>query len=133
MLPRTLTAAAVAAVAVLPLPANATGIGFAASGSLAVASDLSACATVVLPHRATAVGTFSAVGAVAGPGTFVGAVRGATPIVLVDQSYWHGCVAGAYPGAVVGEAVYVLALASATGDYVSTTTCSVRSGAVTCA
>lgn len=132
MLRRCAAAAVLAVVAPLPGASAAPGLALWSSGEVGVASDLSACATVAFDGPVTGAGSFSAAGAAAGPGTIVGAVRGVRPIVLSGDRSWYGCVAGAYAGAVVGEATYVLSVSTSDGDFTQVVHCSVRSGAVTC-
>lgn len=114
-------------------PASAIGIGVFATGTITPDSALGACASVTFPVSTTAVGEFSAVGEVQGPGTKVGTIRGAIPIVINRGSSWNGCIPGAYSGATTGEAKYTLTASGANGgEIVYVVQCTVTNGHVSC-
>lgn len=132
MLRRCAAAAALAVVVPRGGASAAPGLALWSSGDVSVGSDLSACATVTFDRPVTGIGSFSAAGAAAGPGSIVGVVRGVRTVVLAGERSWYGCVAGAYPGATVGEATYVLWVSTGDGDFAQVVHCSVRSGTVAC-
>lgn len=113
-------------------PASAVEVGLSASGAITVYSDLSACASLTFATARTFAGEFTASGAVQGPGTITDPVTGDVPVVGINSRNWYGCVAGAYAGAVRGDATYMLTVESAAGDYVSVLNCLVQNGRVTC-
>lgn len=114
-------------------PASAIGVGVFANGSITPDSALGACASVTFPVNTTAVGEFSAVGEVQGPGTKVGTIRGAIPIVINRGTSWSGCIAGAYSGATAGEAKYTLTASGANGgEIIYVVQCTVTNGTVSC-
>lgn len=114
-------------------PASAIGVGVFASGSITVDSSLGACATVTFPVATTAVGEFSGVGEVQGPGTKVGTVRGVIPFVINRGTSWSGCISGAYAGATAGEAKFTLTASGANGgEIVYVVQCTVTNGTVSC-
>lgn len=133
MLPRIGAAFVTAAALALPDAASAAEVSTGPYGTFAVGADLSACVTLSFARPTTGAGTLSAVGVASGPGTIVGVVRGATPIVLTGTRSWYGCVAGAYAGATVAEAVYAFSLTTTEYDVVDVTRCSVRTGVTSCA
>lgn len=113
-------------------PASGVEAGFGISGYITVFRDLGACATVTLSRPVTATGELSAVGAVAGPGSAVAPVRGATPFVISGTTSWYGCLPDAYAGASAGSATYTLAVSSVDNDFAAVLACDVRNGAVSC-
>jgi hypothetical protein len=124
---------ALVAAALLPAgSASAIKIGVGPTGGITVYPNLAACATLDTTHPITAVGTFTSAGAVNGPGTAVGVVRGALPVTFVNSTHWYGCLPDAYAGATIGYAKYTLTLSGATDDYVEILQCTVTSGAVSC-
>ena len=113
--------------------AHALGLGAAGGGgAIAVNSALGACATLTFAGSGTFVGQFTAVGEMQGPGTKVGSIRGAMPILVTSGSTWHGCIPGAYSGATAGEAKFTLSGDGSVGDYVEVRQCAIRAGALTC-
>jgi len=125
---RTNVLAALLAAAAFPLPAHAAGL----TVSIVVADDLSACATVTSPAPVDAAGWFAAAGYAAGPGTIVAPAGGAAQIVMAGDTWWRGCVNGAYAGATTGRAEYAVALNASGGDDLTMTHCVVAGGMVTC-
>lgn len=123
---RTVPLALAAALSFVP-PAGAL-----ASGEIEVGADLSACASLSFDRPTTGVGYFGAGGAMVGPGTIVGATRGAHPIVLVNALYWSGCAVGSHTGGTAGAAVFVLEFHSAGEDVLVVVRCDTLGGAVTC-
>lgn len=116
----------------LAAPAAAVEVEFGIAGGITVYPDLTSCASLSFPGPTTFVGAFTASGFVQGPGTLVGAARGATPIVVVGGTSWFGCLPGGYPEASVGSAVYTLSGSTGATDYAEIKHCTVRSGRVVC-
>jgi hypothetical protein len=108
------------------------GPASAATAGNEVYADLGACLTITSPVPLTGTGTFTAAGAVSGPGTLAAPVAGARPVVMVGQTTWYGCLPGAYAGAMAGGAVYTLVFNTADATFVDVTRCDVRRGSVTC-
>jgi hypothetical protein len=104
----------------------------AVTGSVGVNPDMSACASVTFSHPVTGAGSFTSAGVLQGPGTIVGVVRGALPVVLVDQTSWYGCLPDTYTGATTGYAAYTFHVSTQDGDYVDSTHCTVSFGVLTC-
>ena len=129
---RTIAVLALAAATAATPPADAVEFGFGATGAITVYADLGACATLTFSRATVGAGTFSAAGAVTGPGTAAAPVRGATPFVLNGARSWYGCLPDAYAGATTGHAAYVLSGTTADGDFVAVLSCTVRLGVVTC-
>lgn len=123
---RLLTAGAITALCLGATPASA------ATAGIEVYDDLGACLTITSPVPLTGTGTFTAAGAVSGPGTLTAPVAGARPVLMAGQTRWYGCLPGAYAGATVGSAVYTLVLNTADTTYADVTRCDVRRGSVTC-
>ncbi|HWL36239.1 MAG TPA: hypothetical protein VNQ77_08580 [Frankiaceae bacterium] len=92
--------------------------------------DFTACATVTADDGTVFAGTFTAVGYMQGPGTKAATVRGATPVS--GAGFWYGCISGAYSGATVGEAKYVLNAHGETGDVAVVIQCVINRGSLTC-
>lgn len=114
-------------------PASALGVGLLATGDITPDDSLGACATVTFPSSTTAVGQFTGVGEVQGPGTKVGTIRGAIPIIINRGTSWSGCIPGAYAGATAGEAKFTLTASGANGgEIVYVVQCTVTNGTVTC-
>ncbi|MDQ1712388.1 MAG: hypothetical protein QOE45_1838 [Frankiaceae bacterium] len=126
-------AAALVAAAVLPAgSASAVSVDFGVAGSITVYPDMGACGTLTFARPVTAVGVFSSAGALSGPGTAVGVVRGAVPVTVVNATSWYGCLPDTYAGATIGYATYTLTASTADSDYVESRHCVVTSGRVTC-
>ncbi|HVF03590.1 MAG TPA: hypothetical protein VNA20_02000 [Frankiaceae bacterium] len=113
-------------------PAAAVETELGVRGTISVYADLGACGTLTFPRPTIAAGSFTAAGAVAGPGTATAPVRGVTAVVVTQATSWYGCLPDAYAGASVGHAVYQLSVSGADGDYASVLSCDVWSGWVTC-
>lgn len=126
-----LAGAAMVALAVGAVPASATGFDAGISGTVTVAGDLSACATVTAPRGVAVAGEFSAAGEMQGPGTQVGTIHNAKPVVTTSGT-WTGCIDGGYFGATAGEAKYTLVVGSAGGSHVTVTQCTIALGRLTC-
>jgi hypothetical protein len=130
---RTVAFAALLCAAAIPLPsAGAVGIELGVSGDIAVYSNLGACGTLTFTRPVTAVGQFTSVGALTGPSTAVGAVRGALPVTVVNGTSWYGCLPDTYAGATLGYATYNLTASTSQGDFAETLHCTVTSGTVAC-
>jgi hypothetical protein len=113
-------------------PAFAIAVGTTGvSGGITVSSDFTVCAELTFASGGLVVGEFSAVGEMQGPGTKVGTVRSAEPI-LSTNGHWSSCISGAYLGATVGDAKITLVASSATSDYVEVKQCVINFGALTC-
>ena len=113
--------------------ASALGAGAAGGGgAISPTSGLGACATLSFSGGGTFVGQFVGVGELQGPGTQVGTVRGAIPIVVTSGSSWSGCIPGSYAGATAGEAKFTLSGNSKNGDYLAVVQCAVTNGHQTC-
>ncbi len=126
---RTNVLAALLAAAATPLPAHAAA---GVTISIAVAGDLGACATVTSPTPVDAAGWFAAGGYAAGPGTIVAPAGGAAEVVMAGDTWWRGCVNGAYAGATTGRAEYAVYVSARGGDELAVTHCVVSGGMVTC-
>jgi hypothetical protein len=124
---------ALAAAAALTQPASAAGFGVGVSGGITVDPTMGACASLTFGRPVTGAGFFGSAGALSGPGTIVGAVRGALPVTLVSQTGWSGCLPDAYAGATAGYAAYTLTVSTTDGDYAETRHCVVTNGRLTCA
>jgi hypothetical protein len=125
------TAAAIALGAATAAPASAFEVEVGINGTVTVNGDLSACASLSW-SGGLLVGQFTAVGEAQGPGTKLGTLRAAEPIVA-SSGHWSRCIPGAYYGATAGEAKYVLTATTAGGDHVTVKQCTVAFGSVTCA
>jgi hypothetical protein len=124
-------AAAVVATATFAQPASALRLaGPGVTGGITVNPDFTACATVTFASGGLMVGEFAAVGEMQGPGTKVGTVRGAVPIVAAGT--WSGCIPGAYSGATVGDGKFTLNVHGATEDFAEVQQCVINLGALTC-
>lgn len=128
----TLAAALGAAALVCPaaLPSSAMTVPLGLDAVVDVDADFTACATVTARDGSVFAGTFAAMGYMEGPGTKVATVRGAAPVS--GAGYWHGCISGAYSGATVGEAKYVVSAHGDTGDVVVVIQCVINRGSLTC-
>lgn len=128
------TASVAATLTAATPPAGAVGAAVGLNGGITVSDDFTTCATLSFPTRTTIVGQLTAVGEVQGPGTRVGTVRGAIPIVVTNDDEWYGCIPGAYTNATVGELKATLtATAAAGGELVDVKQCAiVASGPATC-
>ena len=98
-----------------------------------VYDDLGACATVTVSEPGLAAGVFAGAGAVNGPGSTVGTVRGVTPFTVAGPGSWYGCLADAYRGGTAGLAAYSIAVTTRSGETVAFSYCTVSNGAVSCA
>lgn len=113
-------------------PAHAISFktGPAVSGSLEISTSFGACGTLTFPPGETFVGQLVAFGHLEGPGTQVGTVRAAIPIVAIGS--WQGCIPGSYPNATVGDGKFALTGQSSQNDYTNVKQCVVDHGTLTC-
>lgn len=116
--------------AALPASAVAYKTSGSVSGGLTVHADFTVCASLTFASG-TFTGVFAAVGQMQGPGTKVGTVRAAVP-VLGTWGTWYDCIPGAYHGATAGEAKFVLIAAGSAGEYIEVQECVINGGAITC-
>jgi hypothetical protein len=123
---------ALVATPAVTTPASAVRIGAGVSGGIAVDSTLGACASLTFSRPTTGAGLLSSSGVLSGPGTIVGVVRGAVPVVLVGATSWSACLPNAYAGATIGYATYQLVVTTVDGEFAETQHCVVSSGHLTC-
>jgi hypothetical protein len=126
--------AALCAAAALPT-ASASAIPVrvgAVTGGITIYPNMSACVDVSFGQPVTAAGVFTSSGALQGPGTVVGVVRGALPVTLVNQTSWYGCLPDAYAGATTGYATYTFSVSTSDSDYLVSEHCTISGAVMTC-
>jgi hypothetical protein len=123
---------ALAAVPVGIQPASAVRLGVGVSGGITVDPTFGACASLTFSRPTTGAGLLSSSGLLNGPGTVVGVVRGAEPVLLVGSTHWSACLPNAYAGATTGYATYQLVVTTVDGEFAETQHCVVTSGHVSC-
>jgi Ca2+-binding RTX toxin-like protein len=103
------------------------------TGTITVSpDDLSACAHLDFSRSATFVGSFSAVGSVAGPGAQTATIREVVPI-SGSGTVWDGCSSGTYEGASAGAIKYTLRTSDVGGaEYYRVVHCRLEEGEATC-
>lgn len=118
--------------------------GLGADGLIVHESDLSVCASLEWPNGARFIGTYSAHGALAGPGLKAGTLREVIPIDVADPDDPAGvpgeltglCTSGLWRDAIGGGATYTLAGRftgpAAAGEFLLQKVCAVTAGILTC-
>lgn len=126
MLCRALLAAVAFPTAMLAVPASAGGVTTSPYGAFGT------CVSLAFDRPTTAVGELSAMGLLTGPGTITLPVADVRPVEIVGATSWSGCAGGGYPGASFGAVVVSLVVSGPDGDLMTSSTCTVVAGAVTC-